>query len=623
MDAETKIRNRATGIVLDEDRRFRRGGKGRGFLTLVPGEKDEERRTRETDKLTSWLESALKGKNPELLDNIKDEDIRKAYVEGTDPTVASKKLEFSAFKDLIEPKKGKRSWYDMNTEQLKYAMKERGFNEKEMPEFLQTLSEHQQNYDIGKAVDEDLSGAGGVAKSLLFPTATKEAVRQSFEKDSAPRPGAMAGASFIDAAVLGGMLLSPGAKELNTASDLANIARLFGTDAGLEAARQSLDATLQGGTDMGDAFDRARAAFSAGITSATVPAMSTYIGRYLTQGGSAASKLSRGFRRGSKGGVDPVKAEAEAIKASLIDAKKQSKAAYGIVTEGLEKNLGLRSNTGRESWATFGDIDQAGQWNRGKKILSDLGYPSLESALIGKAIRSAEKSPNPSSETYQAAMKLDDIISGLRKDPTNKPYELNLEKGIAPRQDMDLDEAIRNVGLYSEPNYIDVGTSQGSPMRNPGEPIYVEDIIGWRPGSVHGVKGQPGYSEKWAEPRYDVESIYNELTGGNPLARISLENELMSPTGTDIGERIIARYSESAPEAAAAKKLSGSKAYRTGIMLGRAISGLGTRLEPAGLGPIRIDLEKNRKTAIDEALERIEDEQLRAAIEKALKGGKK
>lgn len=637
MDAENKIRNRATGIVLAEDRRFRRGGKGRGFLTLVPGEKDEERRTRETDKLTSWLESALKGKNPELLDNIKDEDIRKAYVEGTDPTVASKKLEFSAFKDLIEPKKGKRSWYDMNTEQLKYAMKERGFNEKEMPEFLEKLSEHQQNYDIGRAVDEDLSGVGGALKAIAFPVASREAVRQSYDKGSAPNYAALRGAGFLDAAALGGMLLAPGMKAFSGADELVNIAKLGGTDAALEGTRQFYDIIRNGGIPTEENF---KAPVYAGVAAATVPALSSFLGSYLTKGGSVAAKpLAQGFRRGSRGGMDPVTVEAENIKQQLIRSKEASKRGYDNATEYVKQQAELKgfdptSDGYAEGVASFGKVDEGAEWAKGQKILMDLGYPSRESMLIEKSMKTQNNSVKAADKE---AFKKN--LSTMEADPANKPHGIVEQVDENPLgQYLDPSYVMANAHRFKLPNKIDVGSSQGLKGRQPGEPIYVEDIIGWRPGTQYGWRppeyqldpynGITGYVPEYVEPTLDVATVIESMR--NPLARVAKRYGMVDDFSAEQAEKIIDRYASSAPQAALAARMSGKDAssYNKGLKAGRVLSGLGGRLEPAGISIKDLltnpygYVKSKRQYAEEKNREKIKDEQLKKAIEEALKGGK-
>ena len=641
MDIRTEIEKRAAKIVHDEDRRFSREGKGRGFLDLRAGEKDEARRNRNTEKLADWLEKSLKGKSPELLDNIKDEDIRKAYVEKTDPLDAGKKLEFSAFKDIIEPPKGKRSWYDMDTEQLRYAMKDRGYKPEEMPEFLEKVSEHQQNYDIGKAVDEGLSGPTGALTTILAPVASREAVRQSYDKGSAPDAGALYGALGADALALNGMLLAPGMKAFSGADELANIVKLGATDAGLEGTRQFYDIISNGGVPT---EENLKAPVYAGVAAATVPALSSFLGSYLSRGGSEAAKpFAQGFRRGTRGGMDPVTVEAENIKQKLINAKAAAKKGYADASEYVKqqkemKNPDYTSDGYSQQWKSFADIGEGATWADAQKILMDMGYPSLESALILKGSQSEEMGLLKP----EIAEQIERLRGG---NITNKPYE------VMPKDDYDINAVLSNFQRYKEPNSIDVESSQGMAGRNIGEPYYVEDIIGWRPGTKH------GFSENWwtgeskiepyTEPSYSIEKALEvSLNPKKLLAQVDTRRGVVDDVGADLGKKIIERYAESAPEHARMAKMLGEKPiegqnwleklfgktnaerYARGLALGRFVSGAGTRLEPAGISlkdlltnPYGF-VKSKRQYAEEKNREKIKDEQLKKAIEEALKGGK-
>lgn len=641
MDIRTEIEKRAAKIVHDEDRRFSREGKGKGFLDLRAGEKDEARRDRNIEKLADWLEKSLKGKSPELLDNIKDEDIRKAYVEKTDPLDAGKKLEFSAFKDIIEPPKGKRSWYDMDTEQIRYAMKDRGYKPEEMPEFLGKVSEHQQNYDIGKAVDEGLSGPTGALTTILAPVASREAVRQSYDKGSAPSDGWLYGALGADALALSGMLLAPGMKAFSGADELANITKLGATDFGLEGTRQLYDIVSNGGVPT---EENLKAPVYAGVAAATVPALSSFIGSYLAKGGSeAAMPFAEGFRRGTRGGMDPVTVEAENIKQKLINAKAAAKKGYADASEHVKQQQGMNnpdyaSDGYTQQWKSFADIGEGSTWSDAQKILMDMGYPSRESALILKGSQSDEMGLlRP-----EIAEQIEKLRGG---NITNKPYE------VLPKDDYDVDDVLSNFLRYKEPNSIDVESSQGWAGREIGEPVYVEDIIGPRPGTQHGFSWNwlTGETEikPYTEPKYTIEKALEfSLNPKKLLAQVDTRRGVVDDVGADLGNKIIARYAESAPEHAKMAKMLGEKPitgqkglenlfgktnaerYARGMALGRFISGAGARLEPAGISLKDLltnpygYVKSKRQYAEEKNRENIKDEQLKKAIEEALKGGK-
>ena len=555
MDLRTEIEKRAAKIVHDEDRRFSREGKGRGFLDLRAGEKDEARRNRNTEKLADWLEKSLKGKSPELLNNIKDEDIRKAYVEKTDPLDAGKKLEFSAFKDIIVPPKGKRSWYDMDTEQLRYAMKDRGYKPEEMPEFLEKVSEHQQNYDIGKAIEEGLSGAGAI-NPFIAPSMTKEAISQSLAKDEPYSRAGMVGAGIQDVLATGGMMASPFAPWTRGANEIANLVKFGGTDAALELQRQIGDAAR--GNDY-----NGMAPLHAAVTAVTIPSLSAFVGQYLAKGGNATHPMATGFRQGSRGGQDPVKVEAENIKKTLIAAREQSKKAWNENNAFKQRMREMDSREqsyaeniqSQQSPTSLQDIANANAWENGRDLLYAFGY----------------KSRTPSASTE------------LADGPT--------------------------------------------PVATAPSNVYLQDIIGPQPGTNRGLGDIAEF------PRVDESAIQNFISKdySNPvLFSLDKSGGIVDDVAYETGKAYLDRLASVAPEKVAADlaKSAGAKQYKFGYGLGQSLSLLGSQLEPAGISlrdmlqnPDKF-VENKRKARLDAAIERIKDEQLKKAIEEALKGGK-
>lgn len=646
-----KIYDRALKIVRDEYDKHFVGGYGPGFLQMESNA--DATVEKNTDKFAKWLEESLKGKKPEVLENAKDEDIRRAYIEGGDPTSAGKKIEFSAFKDIIEPPKGKRSWYDMDTEQLRYAMKDRGYKPEEMPEFLEKLSEHQQNYDIGKAVDEGLSGPTGALTTILAPVASREAVRQSYDKGSAPNDWALRIALGADAAALGGMLLAPGMKAFSGADELANIVKLGATDAGLEGGRQFVDIINNGGVPT---EENLKAPVYAGVAAATVPALSSFLGSYLSRGGSEAAKpFAQGFRRGTRGGMDPVTVEAENIKQQLIRAKAASKKGYETATDYVKKqselgNFDPTSDGYAEGWAGFDKVDAGAEWANGQKILMDLGYPSRESMLIEKSMKTQNNLVRDADKKV-----FNKKLASMERNPANKPHGIEKQLDEDPRgQYLDPSYVMANAHRFKLPNKIDVGSSQGLKGRVPGEPIYVEDIIGWRPGTQYGWRppeyqldwynGITGYVPEYMAPTVEVDKVIESMR--NPLASVAKRYGMVDDFSAEQAGKVIDRYAGSAPEHAkmarslgkepipglkGLEKLFGktnAERYVRGMALGGFISGAGTRLEPAGISlkdlltnPYGF-VKSKRQYAEEKNREKIKDEQLKKAIEEALKGGK-
>lgn len=548
-----KIYDRALKIVRDEYDKHFVGGYGPGFLQMESNA--DATVEKNTDKLAKWLEESLKGKKPEVLENAKDEDIRRAYIEGGDPTSSGKKIEFSAFKDIIEPADGNRSWYDMDTEQLRYAMKDRGYKPEEMPEFLEKVSEHQQNYDIGKAIEEGLSGAGAI-NPFIAPSMTKEAIGQSLAKDEPYSRSGMVGAGIQDLLATGGMMAAPFAPWSTGANEAANIVRLGLTDAGLELQRQLGDAYRD------NDYNLLNAAHS-GIAAATIPALSTFVGRFLTQTGNATHPLATGFRQGSRGGQDPVKLEAENIKKILIDAKEQSKKAWNE-NNAFKKRMKEMDSRERpyaeniqsqQSPTSLQDIANANAWENGRDLLYAFGY---------------------NTRTPSASMELAD-------GPT--------------------------------------------PVASASSNVYLQDIIGPQPGTNSGLKDIVAY------PRVDESAITNFIKKdySNPvLFSLDKSGGIVDDVAYETGKAYLDRLAKVAPEKVAADlaKSNSGWQYKLGYGAGKGMSLLGSQLEPAGISlkdvlqnPTKF-YDVKRKARINAALENIKDEQLKKAIEEALKGGK-
>lgn len=549
-----KIYDRARKIAQDEYLNHFVGGYGPGFLEMKSGAKSTI--DYNTDKLAKWLEESLKGKKPEVLENAKDEDIRKAYVEKTNPLDAGKKLEFSAFKDIIEPKEGKRSWYDMNTEQLRYAMKDRGYKPEEMPEFLEKVSEHQQNYDIGKAIEEGLSGAGAI-NPFIAPSMTKEAISQSMAKDEPYSPSGMVGAGIQDLLATGGMMAAPFAPWNRGANEIANLVKFGGTDYALELQRQVGDALRDNEHNIG------MAPLHAFGTAVTIPSLSAFVGQYLSKGGNVAHSLATGFRQGSRGGQDPVAVEAENIKKTLISAKEQSKKAWNENNAFKQRMREMDSREqsyndnikSQQSPTSLKDIANANAWEKGRDLLYAFGY----------------KSRNPS-----ASMELADGPTPVASAPSN---------------------------------------------------VYLQDIIGPQPGTNRGLK----YVAEF--PKVDESAIQNFIRRdySNPvLFSLDKSGGIVDDVAYETGKAYLDRLAKVAPEKVAADlaKSNNARQYKLGYGLGQSLSLLGSQLEPAGISlrdflqnPDKF-VENKSKTRLDAAIDRIKDEQLKKAIEEALKGGK-
>lgn len=550
-----KIYDRALKIVRDEFDNHFVAGYGPGFLQMESNA--DATVEKNTDKFAKWLEASLKGKKPEVLENAKDDDIRRAYIEGGDPTAAGKKIEYSAFKDIIEPTEGKRSWYDMDTEQLRYAMKDRGYRKEEMPEFLQKVSEHQQDYDIGQAIEEGLSGIGTV-NPLIAPAMTKEAIGQSLAKNEPYSPSGMGGALAQDLIATGGMMAAPFAPWATGANEAANIARLGLTDAGLELQRQIGDAIR------GNEYNPLEAVHS-GVAAATIPALSTFIGRFLTQAGDAAHPLASGFRRGSRGGQDPLTTEKKRIKDLLLNAREQSKSAWQSAANDAK---------------------------------------NTESFTLDPSTGASVKKPNTS------LMKLD------------QPTSLGEIAGSSSWDDAA--ETLSALGYKRIGEDLTTGGLQASKVYN-GRKETIEDIIGTNPLSSRNIF-RAQYHEPTADVAKILQESYDNPVKFALQKEGGVLTEEGRKLGKAYADRL-SNVAKAKAEADAAME-AGSGQYKLGYGIGQGISLLGSQLEPAGIS-IRDFLKNptnfsdvKRKARINAALDKIKDKNLRAAVESALKGNK-
>lgn len=550
-----KIYDRALKIVRDEFDNHFVAGYGPGFLQMESNA--DATVEKNTDKLAKWLEASLKGKKPEVLENAKDDDIRRAYIEGGDPTAAGKKIEYSAFKDIIEPTDGKRSWYDMDTEQLRYAMKDRGYRKEEMPEFLEKVSEHQQDYDIGQAIEEGLSGIGAV-NPFIAPAMTKEAIGQSLAKDEPYDRSGMVGAAIQDAIATGGMMAAPFAPWATGANEAANVARLGLTDLILEGQRQIGDAIRD------NEYNPLEAVHS-GVAAATIPALSTFVGRFLTQAGDAAHPLASGFRRGSRGGQDPLTTEKKRIKDLLLNAREQSKSAWQSAAKDAK---------------------------------------NTETYSFDPVSGAATKKPATRLMTLVQPTSLGEIAGSSSWD--------------------DAAETLSALGYKRIGEDLTTGGLQASKVA-PGRKETIEDIIGTNPLSSRNIF-RAQYHEPTADVAKILQESYDNPVKFALQKEGGVLTEEGRKLGKAYADRL-SKVAKAKADADAARE-AGAWQYNLGYGVGQGLSLLGAQLEPAGIS-IKDFLQNpdkfydvKRKARINAALDNIKDKNLRAAVESALKGNK-
>lgn len=223
-----------------------------------------------------------------------------------DPKASNDRDKFKKFEDLVKHDgvDGLGKWYSMTGDQLDYRMKEMGYNpgsRESKNEFLETLRQHQTNYDRMKAVDD--YPVSRFVSAIAAPTAYSEAMEQALTNKPA------------DYDAIKGMALTDQAFNAVTAG-ATRIPSWWGlglATAGSEAARQGYNMGVHG-----TGFDP-----SAMILA---PVNALVAGRAplaLSRGVRTADKtgVMAGLRKGAtnSGGDELAK---ETLKKSLIDARK-------------------------------------------------------------------------------------------------------------------------------------------------------------------------------------------------------------------------------------------------------------------------------------------------------------
>lgn len=327
-------------------------------------------------ELTGKFYSKLMMSNPEdswtwksekAYEKAKPEDLAKALTFDENP-IDKKKVEYSAFSSLIAPEKGK-NWYGLNDDQMKYKMKELGYDPSDkldVEEFYKRLQEHQQNYDRGQIVKESLESPGGVTAALLAPSATEESVRQSLSGDF--DDSRMNRAIAADATADLVMGVGPTTRILGGSPIRTGV-----TAAMAEGGRQAFDASQGRDYDIG-------AAIGAGIAAGTVPTIARGIGWKIAQGGSAEARpLARGFARGLRN-IDPVEQEKAMLKRELVNTRYNVDQAIAAAKKGARA---YRKSGPRDVDYSESEMSVLDSYNNAAKKLRALGFENESSEAFG------------------------------------------------------------------------------------------------------------------------------------------------------------------------------------------------------------------------------------------------
>lgn len=530
--------------------------------------------------LKAYPEDKWNDQESMTLDRMKIEDVANTFIDEKNPANLKKKLEFSAYKDLIAPtEEGAKNWYQMDQEQIGKAMKDLGFNPKnrnDVKQFFDKLSEHDINYNRGKIVEEDYEKAAPFEKlaMLAYPSLTDEAVKQSLtgEYDD----GKMYRALGTDAAIGTAMGLVPGGLGLSkgvTAGGKAGwwAAKNPGTtkmlnpiytglaDAGLETVRQGVDVAEGREFNGGDIA-------TAGITAATVPSAVAGLRLYAKKGNTMLSTpFVKGLMQGAKGAENPLNVERNELKELLMNVRTASdKGTKTDISGGKLRKVrgGMKA------------IDDALLRDEAKQKLMALGLRSADDETkLANAVGDAQVKLN------KAKQSLEQVIESRGKIPDILREEMIKQHGrIADKAQSDLEAAVAAQKAYDDAHATFFGNDR---TKYP----YVEDIIGGNPEKGRHVPAEKIFgirSTRKPNAEKQIESVLRKYYD-KPV-----KPNILTPTGQlDVstaeqyaGARKL--FKETFPEKAAAEGIATdkSKINAFGYGIGAVLGNYGTRIEP-------------------------------------------
>lgn len=291
-------------------------------------------------ELADYLEQNMLERYPEetyterlesVLNSAKPEDLLELI--SLNKSIDPRTVEYAAFKPLYNPSEGP-DWYGMTPAEMRQQMRKLGYDpdnggQPELVRFLDALRTNAQRYERTKGVEGDMGDWRTVMASLVSPSATEEAVKQSIigQYDDAKMDRAVS-IDYLANSLMGGGLtgmikmpenLVRGLRLPATLNVASSPARAAGIAAGIEESRQIANAIE--GRDASFVGAPLGSAFAAG----TVPAAAQLISSVLSKGTDPTARvLSRGVARGLRN-YDPLKTERAELKAQLIRAREINK----------------------------------------------------------------------------------------------------------------------------------------------------------------------------------------------------------------------------------------------------------------------------------------------------------
>ena len=522
---------------------------------------------------------------------------------GEDPVVAKRRDDFNALVELLDPdkSKGQKSWMGMGKEELEHKMQRFGFDSRvpgDYDKFVETLRQHQVDYDRAKVVQDEIGGANPLEKfaMAMFPTATNEAIRQSLTGDfDDSKMNRTIGTDMVAQAMFGGGTLS--------STLMSSPVRIGAFDAAAEFGRQA--ANYQGGFG----FDPL-APVGSFTAAATVPAGAQWIGGYLSKGGSTQARpLGRGFQRGLRGADDPLAAERENLKNLLVRTRDESKAA--------EKSKPQYAAVGADSiWpvpkrtsANLAELESALLRNEAKKKLMTLGLRSAEDErFLDAIVRRAKK------KLANAKQSLDQVIDSRTSGVVPERTRQKALEDAGRRADEAAKELEEAEGKRLEYQVEHSDVFGHDTRKNP----YIEEVIGGDP--------ELGQAKKGMKVDYSIEDVLKNYYDAPVEARTVFMRGSISPHTAKEFSKDMEALRSVFPEKYSYEAGAGAnkKAYILGLGLGKTIGTVGTQIEPnLRANPFQPETYADKVTQFKESewFKKL-PESKKMAIERALKGEK-
>lgn len=383
---------------------------------------------------------------------------------GASPEQKDYQAKFSKFKEIIEDGK----WYNMSPKELStWASdpKHGGYDmssDKDRKRFWDDLQRFDIDYNRAKNVYDDTHSFRGIVGMFATPTLYNESVRQSLTGDfDDSRANAAAGTDLVAGTLLGGSTL------IKTPWLAASMA------GGVEAGRQGVNMAFGNEPNWG-------APVGAGLAAGTVPSIARVVGGTLSRGGSTGARpFSRGFSRGLRGADDPLVAERNALKKTLIDAREQSANAQAAATG---EPVGSISG--------ISELENARAWDNAATKLEALGFDRRYiQQQLDKEVSVAEK------ELNTAKQRLDQVIDSRGVlSPEDHSAAVEAQGRLADAAQERFNKAVEARSAF-DMNKSTIATPKA-------EPMYVEDVIGPNPDYAQG-----GPVKVSLNPEYSVEYV--------------------------------------------------------------------------------------------------------------------